>query len=169
MKFVPRVCALEPNIWSLWSIAESEINAVTWSNGSGKFMLVAEHSGLLHTIHIRSQRVINSERIYNTYNDVCKTFQQLLFVEELREYRMYYYWLYIVLLMIISMESRWLWWAVDVKLGQYCYYTRWFCVLCDVFYGHCTMYSIICRNFTDTGVRPTALLYQHGLLLFGWR
>ena len=69
-------------------------------------MLVAEHSGLLHTIHIRSQRVINSERIYNTYNDVCKTFQQLLFVEELREYRMYYYWLYIVLLMITSMESR---------------------------------------------------------------
>ncbi|XP_067943419.1 kinetochore-associated protein 1-like [Watersipora subatra] len=62
---------------------ESEINCLSWTDDStGRFLLVTEHAGLLHTVHCASQRVINSERIYQTSNDEEATVQQLLFLPE---------------------------------------------------------------------------------------
>lgn len=62
--------------------SDSEVNCICWADSVGSFLLVAEHSGLLHTVHTKSQRVINSEKVYQSYNDVSKTFLQLLVVEE---------------------------------------------------------------------------------------
>jgi len=61
---------------------ESAVNAVCWAGKEERFLLVAEHSGYLHTVHVKSERVINCERVYQTFNDVSSTVTQLLYAED---------------------------------------------------------------------------------------